>query len=58
VPSLGLNIGYDFSNHFSGKLPVSISFLGNVNLLYPYLPSIGAPIGLNNNTKIVLKYRL
>jgi hypothetical protein len=56
VPSVGLNLGYDFSNHFSGKLPVAVSFLANANLLYPYLPGL-APIGLNSNNKLVLKYR-
>jgi hypothetical protein len=56
VPSLGINLGYDFSNHFSGKLPVAVSFLANANLLYPYLPGI-SPIGLNSNNKLVLKYR-
>jgi hypothetical protein len=56
VPSLGINLGYDFSNHFSGKLPVAVSFLANANLLYPYLPGL-SPIGLNSNNKLILKYR-
>jgi hypothetical protein len=54
---LSLNLGYDFSNHFGGKLPVTIGALAGVNLLTPYIPESNIPIGLMQNNKLILKYR-
>jgi hypothetical protein len=54
---LSLNLGYDFSNHFGGKLPVTIDALVGGNILTPYVPELKVPIGLMVNNKLVLKYR-
>jgi hypothetical protein len=57
TPEFGLNIGYDFSNHFGGKLPFSISASASGNLLVPYLPDRGVPLGINRRNNLILKYR-
>ncbi len=57
APALALNIGYDFSKHFSGKLPVSINISTAGNLLLPYIPELKQGLGLMRNNKITLKYR-
>jgi hypothetical protein len=51
VPNIGLNAGYDFSKHFKGKMPISISILSNANLLTPFIKGV-APVGLYRNNKL------
>ncbi len=58
APALALNIGYDFSEHFSGNLPISVSISSGANLLLPYIPEVNQPLGIMRNNKITLKYRL
>jgi hypothetical protein len=57
TPEVSVNMGYDFSKHFGGKLPISISASLSANVLYPYLKQQGAPIGINRRNNLILKYR-
>ncbi len=56
VPNVGLNIGYDFSQHFGGKIPVTVQFTENGQGLLPFIKGV-APVGIIRNNKFVLKYR-
>ncbi len=56
VPNVGLNIGYDFSQHFGEKIPVTVQFTENVQGLLPFIKDV-APVGLMRNNKLILKYR-
>jgi hypothetical protein len=58
TPGLSVNLGYDFSQHFNGKLPLTLSISSGGNALLPYVPEAFLPLGLMRNNRISLKYRI